>query len=620
MFCKNCGREIDADTLERLIRKKGDTVLCKNCGRPLDTAEFCGGFWGLAASDAEKQGRGDGEIPGVTEADRLWAKMILADQTAGQNKTAGGRTGAGGSGPTDDSYSGRTGGARSGGSGNVRTGGSSGNGGIRSPRALTALLMAAALLVGLVAGRFIPFGRGGAGGSQTAGSQEAQGLAGDAAAQEDSGGDELDALIDGRTGEEATVAEEDPEEDSLTTGLPGGTVGAEETTASNYNTIKRNLRVLGDISVEESLFYVNARDTGIIFADEAMRDDDPATAGGIAYIRTETETSGGRLEKLTRFFCDENGLETNTGAGYSRIVCLYDENGRLTGREYYSVRDDQEDQAVQEYLDSADSRDKGTDTEKDAQKDGAENGEREAVLIYTADCSVVGSEEGETAQEIYHLEAGQETNAPRYLRIERTFMGEDSAFPGALSTVRYYLGENDTMAAREEEHTYEKSDSMPKGEGLEDEGYAYYVEESIRVQDRTGTIAETEETFGEDSRGPQTVRYFFEGDEGQERLAEMQYCNNDGDVTGNAGFAWFYRTYNEDGTEIEDSFFISPDMENDEAGEESTDQETSQETEKTDRKSAEDQPAAMTSAEPLLEEEFLPGIYSVEYPYLFRMP
>ena len=60
MFCKNCGREIDQKTLEKLMRPSGEPAVCPECGQAVDTAEFCGGFWGLVASGQALQG-GSGE-------------------------------------------------------------------------------------------------------------------------------------------------------------------------------------------------------------------------------------------------------------------------------------------------------------------------------------------------------------------------------------------------------------------------------------------------------------------------------------------------------------------------------------------------------------------------------
>ena len=87
MFCKNCGREIDRETLEKLMKPSGETALCPNCGMALDTAEFCGGFWGLIASGQAMNGgagreRKGARLSGVTEADRLFARMILEDDGA----------------------------------------------------------------------------------------------------------------------------------------------------------------------------------------------------------------------------------------------------------------------------------------------------------------------------------------------------------------------------------------------------------------------------------------------------------------------------------------------------------------------------------------------------------
>ena len=100
MFCKNCGREIDRETLEKLMKPSGETALCPNCGMALDTAEFCGGFWGLIASGQAMNGGAGGEkkgarLSGVTEADRLFARMILEDDGAAGEAAGPDTAGAG---------------------------------------------------------------------------------------------------------------------------------------------------------------------------------------------------------------------------------------------------------------------------------------------------------------------------------------------------------------------------------------------------------------------------------------------------------------------------------------------------------------------------------------------
>ena len=51
---------IDQKTLEKLMRPSGEPAVCPECGQAVDTAEFCGGFWGLVASGQALQG-GSGE-------------------------------------------------------------------------------------------------------------------------------------------------------------------------------------------------------------------------------------------------------------------------------------------------------------------------------------------------------------------------------------------------------------------------------------------------------------------------------------------------------------------------------------------------------------------------------
>ena len=82
MFCENCGREVRREDLDRLLKPDGEPVLCPGCGKRLETAEFCGGFWGLIASASEEEKGTGTRFHGLTEADRILARKILAGENS----------------------------------------------------------------------------------------------------------------------------------------------------------------------------------------------------------------------------------------------------------------------------------------------------------------------------------------------------------------------------------------------------------------------------------------------------------------------------------------------------------------------------------------------------------
>ena len=559
MFCKNCGREIDQKTLEKLMRPSGEHAACPNCGQEVDTAEFCGGFWGLVASGRVLQGGSDEEtepgtapdargagrkaggpdekqdqagqriedrtrcgtrIPGVTEADRMLARMILEDDDDGTERSGRGAAGTGvfpadsaagsASGEihtdqdfsagrdigkkraraekTGDSGSGRIGSGAGGsdkkagasdkkaGASGKKAGASAKGTSLGGLRPAAAAILAAAVLVGFLAGRFLPFSSGGgntgaAGTEQTASGQGSQGtdaqttgnLKGeDAGAQADSlaRADDRDAASqegeDILSGREKEGAGNTPNVEDGTDGGQGGS-SPENTSApvgtegGGYNMIRRTLTEVNDLMIEDSVLYYGTQDSGITFDGEKLRNEWLSGAGGVSYVMNGIEESDGTLRELDRIYYDKNGDEINNSSGYSRVKFEYDDQGALEKKKYYAMV----------------------------------RGREKDTKICTSECRIRESGEESISVEIFKpSEDAADNETFRYRKTERTFMSQDSDLPGALSTVRYYLDESDPEPEREEVHEYSRVDVPASGE--ETEEYGYCVEETIRIFVRKG--------------------------------------------------------------------------------------------------------------------------------------
>ena len=557
MFCKNCGREIDQKTLEKLMRPSGEPAVCPECGQAVDTAEFCGGFWGLVASgqalqggsgekteteagpDAGRKGRKPGSpvrktdrggqnhedtgpcerrIPGVTEADRMLARMILEEDDAvdgaGTERSGKDRrdTGAGSSGKksgssgkesgssgkesgSPDKKSGSSGkesggpdkksgssGKKVSGSGNKAEGSGRGTS-IGGFRPVAAAILASAVLLGFLAGRFLPFssGSGRPGNAETEQTAEGPGsegtdtqTAGNMQGQEtDTQADSLaqadDWEADGTAGQDVLSGQDedgadntlnaedgtDGDQSSSSTQSMSGAGGVEK---SGYNLIRRSLTEVNGLLIEDAVLYYGSQDSGITFEGEKLRNEWLTGAGGISYVKTGIEESNGILKELNRVYYDKNGDEINNTSGFSRVKYEYDDQGILEKKKYYAM---------------IGGRDKDT-------------------KICTAECRIMESGEENVSVEIFEPEElAADKEAFRFRKTERTFLSQDSELPGALGTVRYFLRESDTVPVREEVHEYSRVDK--NGSGEEEGNYDYYVEETIRVYVSKGT--------GEDDSG-----------------------------------------------------------------------------------------------------------------------
>ena len=366
MFCKNCGREIDQKTLEKLMRPSGEPAVCPECGQAVDTAEFCGGFWGLVASgqalqggsgekteteagpDADRKSRKpgspvrktdrggqnhedtgpcEGRIPGVTEADRMLARMILEEDAAvdgaGTERSGKDRrdTGAGSSGKksgssgkesgssgkesgSPDKKSGSSGkesggpdkksgssGKKVSGSGNKAEGSGRGTS-IGGFRPVAAAILASAVLLGFLAGRFLPFssGSGRPGTAETEQTAEGPGsegtdtqTAGNMQGQEtDTQADSLaqadDREADGTAGQDVLSGQDedgadntlnaedgtDGDQSSSSTQSMSGAGGVEK---SGYNLIRRSLTEVNGLLIEDAVLYYGSQDSGITFEE-----------------------------------------------------------------------------------------------------------------------------------------------------------------------------------------------------------------------------------------------------------------------------------------------------------------------------------------------------------------
>ena len=543
MFCKNCGREIDQKTLEKLLRPSGEPAVCPECGQAVDTAEFCGGFWGLVASSQALQGgsgekteteagpdvdrksrkpgspvrktdRGgrdhkdagscEGRIPGVTEADRMLARMILEEDAAvdGAGTQRSGKerrdTGAGscgkksGSSGKESGSSGKESGSpdkKSGssgkkvsGSGNKAEGSGRGTS-IGGFRPVAAAILASAVLLGFLAGRFLPFssGSGRPGTAETEQTAEGPGsegadtqTAGNMQGQEtDTQADSLaqadDRKADGNAGQDILSGQDEDGADN-TLNAEDGTDGDQSVSStqsvsgaggeenSGYNLIRRSLTEVNGLLIEDAVLYYGIQDSGITFEGEKLRNEWLTGAGGISYVKTDIGQSNGILTELNRVYYDKNGDEINNTSGFSRVKYEYDDQGILEKKKYYAM---------------IEGRDKDT-------------------KICTAECRIRESGEENVSVEIFEPEElAADKEAFRFRKTERTFLSQDSELPGALGTVRYFLRESDTVPVREEVHEYSRVDK--NGSGEEEGNYDYYVEETIRVYVSKGT--------GEDDSG-----------------------------------------------------------------------------------------------------------------------
>ena len=536
MFCKNCGREIDQKTLEKLMRPSGEPAVCPECGQAVDTAEFCGGFWGLVASgqalqggsgekteteagpDAGRKGRKpgspvrktdhggqnhedtgpcEGRIPGVTEADRMLARMILEEDAAvdGAGTERSGKerrdTGAGSCGKKSGSSGKESGspdkksgssGKKVSGSGNKAEGSGRGTS-IGGFRPVAAAILASAVLLGFLAGRFLPFssGSGRPGTAETEQTAEGPGsegtdtqTAGNMQGQEtDTQADSLaqadDREADGTAGQDVLSGQDedgadntlnaedgtDGDQSSSSTQSMSGTGGVEK---SGYNLIRRSLTEVNGLLIEDAVLYYGSQDSGITFEGEKLRNEWLTGAGGISYVKTGIEESNGILKELNRVYYDKNGDEINNTSGFSRVKYEYDDQGILEKKKYYAM---------------IEGRDKDT-------------------KICTAEWRIRESGEENVSVEIFEPEElAADKEAFRFRKTERTFLSQDSELPGALGTVRYFLRESDTVPVREEVHEYSRVDK--NGSGEEEGNYDYYVEETIRVYVSKGT--------GEDDSG-----------------------------------------------------------------------------------------------------------------------
>ncbi len=766
MFCKNCGREIDQSTLEKMMSPSGESVQCPDCGQALDTAEFCGGFWGLVASGeamragngaaseggsgtkrgsgksgnvkkgfarAGQRGAGDARgrsarIPGITGADRLLARMILENagaeyaesgsgeksfsgSAAGRNTLSGGATegkGSSAAGSGEKSFSGSAAGRNALFGGATEGKDSSGRGsGVESGRKSEgfkfgkngrvlgpagAMLVAAAVLVGFLFGRFVPAGRGAAGGSESALTSATMAGAGQdsllSAGDDNAGGQSEDEgkipAADGSAGEKngaevlsaegtdsgtGSIAPEGGTEGSLSSDSTAYAAGAE---IGKYNMIRRSMTDVNGTQVENAVLYFGTKDSGITFDGEQLRNEWLTSAGGVSYARNSVEESNGIPQKIQHIFYNQSGDEINNSNGFSRVKYEYDDQGRLEKKKYYAMTEDGE----------------------------------EDTKVCTADCETLESGEKTVSVEIIDSEETAGKQLFDYEKVERTFEGRDSILPGALSSVRYYTGKSDSEAVREELHEYSRVD----GEASEDEQekYDYYIEENITVfmgksamesasstesasemsedtaqgetqsedsedaaqgenqsedsedisqdekinlegveggaqgetqpedsedvsQDETNlegvegeaqdeTQPEGNEGGAQDENMPEekaggdtdnagrgapvmtdrvTIRYFFVENDGQPELVRMGYYQDGSSVTGDAGFSYFTRSYSEDRTVKEDSFFGN---------------------EETEENGGETVPALLSGEDPLLTGSVMPGYYSVENPWMFRIP
>ncbi len=550
MFCKNCGREIDQKTLEKLMRPSGEPAVCPECGQAVDTAEFCGGFWGLVASSQALQGgsgekteteagpdvdrksrkpgspvrktdRGgrdhkdagscEGRIPGVTEADRMLARMILEEDAAvdGAGTQRSGKerrdTGAGSCGKKSGSSGKESGspdkksdssgkesgspdkksgssGKKVSGSGNKAEGSGRGTS-IGGFRPVAAAILASAVLLGFLAGRFLPFssGSGRPGTAETEQTAEGPGsegadtqTAGNMQGQEtDTQADSLaqadDRKADGNAGQDILSGQDEDGADN-TLNAEDGTDGDQSVSStqsvsgaggeenSGYNLIRRSLTEVNGLLIEDAVLYYGSQDSGITFEGEKLRNEWLSGAGGISYVKTDIGQSNGILTELNRVYYDKNGDEINNTSGFSRVKYEYDDQGILEKKKYYAM---------------IEGRDKDT-------------------KICTAECRIMESGEENVSVEIFEPEElAADKEAFRFRKTERTFLSQDSELPGALGTVRYFLRESDTVPVREEVHEYSRVDK--NGSGEEEGNYDYYVEETIRVYVSKGT--------GEDDSG-----------------------------------------------------------------------------------------------------------------------
>lgn len=790
MFCKNCGREIDQKTLEKLMRPSGEPAVCPNCGEAVDTAEFCGGFWGLVASSealqdgsGEETGAGAGKgahrkrtkagssaaksdrtgqeiedssrhgrrIPGVTEADRMLARMILEEDGSrdadGSERSGAGAAGAGllaagaaaghaagksdkkagDSGKTADGSAKKPGGSvekadssiKKADSSVKKSGGSGRGTSLGGFRPAAAALLAAAVLVGFLAGRFVPFSsRGGktgtAGAEQTAEGPGGQGT--DAQTAGNLKGEDADAQAeslaqaddgngqnaDSQAGQDILSAQDkegaantpNAEKNTLNAedGTEGGQSGSSPENASGpagtegggYNMIRTTLTEVNGLLIGDSVLYYGSQDSGIIFDGKKLRDVQLAAAGGIAYVKTDIEESGGTLTELNRIYCDKNGSEINNSSGYSRVKYEYDDQGALQKKKYYAM------------IEGSDKDTKICTSEFEIRESG-ESGEKNV--------SVEVFEPSEQAADY---------EAFRCRKTERTFMSQDSELPGALSTVRYFLQESDPEPVREEIHEYLRIDRTASEEEAEE--YDYYVEETIRVyaskeagetdSGRGGTSAaadsaavtaepassegasedeelqEAAETavsgstseaagFGKSAESAEmaasdntaeaadseisaedgasvmtdliTIRYYFEEDDDQSRLVRMGFYQDGSPAEGKAGYSGFTRSYSAGQTVREDLFFgtggktETEDTDSDALidgytsdSEPLIDGYTSDSAALTDGDTSDsaalsgggDEKSAVLlgSEDPLLAGEAVPGYYSAESPWLFLIP
>lgn len=551
MFCKNCGREIDRKTLEKLMKPSGETALCPNCGKELDTAEFCGGFWGLIASgqamnagaggEAEKAGlsgeakntRPSGRsksprLSGVTEADRLFARMILESDgeaegsagadAAGAAALTGGTAALAGAGRA---YSDSSAGNRSdrkasqkkepeaqtpdkpdkpdkgsGKAGREKRG--------RGPGPAGAVILAAAVLAGFVFGRVLPAsgGRGAEAGSESAQTAEAP----------DSGVRDADAeslamsddnTTDGSGGQDADQTGDSPD-------AAGGTPGQEDAAGAVEGTEENPT----DAAAGEA-----DRGDGTGTDPEAVSGEKIDSAGTDSgkynmIRRTSTEVDGMMIEDTVMYlgtrdsgvlFDGENlKNEWLASAGETSYVrtsvresdgllqeiqqVFYDKKGQETNNSSGYSR-------VKYEYDS-----QGTLEKKKYY--AMTEGQEKDIKICTSECAVVETEDGHVSLEIFDpSEAAADLAAFHFRKVERSFEPDGSALPGALGTVRYYLNETDTEAATEEIHEYSREDADSSEE--EGQNYDYYVRETITkiVRGPAGeyTASDTQEAADEDA-------------------------------------------------------------------------------------------------------------------------
>ena len=608
MFCKNCGKEIDQKTLNKLMKPTGEAVLCSKCRQPLDNPEFCGGFWGLIAASEEMQAK-DPEtgsitvmldehgrpvqntgasrqktIPGATDADRAVARMLLDQENqAGRSSGAGGRS-------TQDTRRTEQPFAASPGQGGTNSGRGAGGiaGGTEPPRrrggnrkgpgsvykwtALAAALIVAAIVLIVV----LPKGGKGEDTEGTAVSTDAGKAAetGENTAPEQGAEDSKQGAPDeepAKSGaKEAAAGKASKEDQTSTDGNSQKTSdSSSESAEPGYNMIKRHYEDDREIAV----FYHDEREVRI--GEESSLDTEK---------KDEAEDSN--VEASETFDCigyaaygNKNSVvsvtrdEDDQGDWYEKRWLKPDTS---SGEEWVLRFDQGIDQGILKektiWLDDHDVTITFTNNE---------NNDRVVTEDYSETMKEVGIDGNDIEYQVIEREYDEEN---RLVRTAFYASAEDleKKHPAAVE----YRGYTPDDYPDLDPNSGDVKLLIPEGE--DPAGY-YYRDERIYTEENR------EEPFTvslNDECRFDRIRYVFEGEPGNGRLAAMAYYRKGKLTAGPGGFALFRCTYEETGKgtmEREDRFF--------------------------DRKG---NPVSISSVEPFLKEDsaFVPGYYSQQFPEL----